>query len=185
MRIVETPIPGSAVIEPELIEDERGAFARIFDAGVFESSGLDSTIVQSSVSVSRAPLTLRGLHLQRAPWSEAKLVRCTAGEIFDVIVDVRIGSPTLGTWFGITLSGANRLTVAIPRGCAHGFLTLTQDVEVFYQMADPFVPASAAGIRWDDAQLGIGWPAEPKVVSARDQALPTFADWCRAVTNAD
>lgn len=169
-----TPLPGAFVIELEPHHDERGFFARTFCQEEFRAHGLDPCVAQSNVSFNRRRGTLRGLHLQRAPHEEDRLVRCTAGAIFDVIVDVRDGSSTRGRWFAITLSAKERNQLYVPKGFAHGFLTLEDDVEVSYQMSVPYVPQSTAGYRYDDPTLAIEWPFPPVVVSQRDQDLPWF-----------
>lgn len=167
-------IPGAFVIEPEPIEDERGSFARTFDREAFAARDLDPEVVQCSVSFNRRRGTLRGLHYQAAPHEEAKLVRCTAGTIWDVIADLRPGSPAFRRWEAVTLSAANRLALYVPRGCAHGFLTLEDGAEVSYQMSVPHHPESARGVRWDDPVLAIAWPEEPRVISEKDRSLPAL-----------
>lgn len=171
MLFRETALPEIVLVEPEFAEDERGGFARIFSREEFLARGLDTFVEQCSISTNRQRRTLRGLHFQEGPDAEAKLVRCTAGRLFDVAVDVREDSPTYLRWVGVELSAANRLSVVIPRGFAHGFLTLEDDTEVLYQISVPYRPATARGIRWDDPQLGISWPDEPEVVSQRDASF--------------
>ncbi|MBA3402944.1 MAG: dTDP-4-dehydrorhamnose 3,5-epimerase [Actinobacteria bacterium] len=171
----ETTIQGVTVVEPELHTDERGFFARTWDPGEFAAHGLSDRVVQVSMSFNRRRGTLRGLHYQAAPHEEAKLVRCTQGAIFDVAVDLRPGSATLGLWMGIELSVENRLALYLPEGCAHGFLTLADDVEVSYQISAPYVPDSARGVRFDDPAFGIEWPAEVLVINERDRSYPDYA----------
>jgi dTDP-4-dehydrorhamnose 3,5-epimerase len=176
MRFRETPIPGAWVIELDLIGDERGWFARTYDAGEFEARGLDPVGVQCNSSFNAAAGTLRGLHLQRAPHGEAKLVRCVQGAIWDVGVDLRPDSPAYCRWHAVELSAANRLAYYLPTGVAHGFQTLTEGCEVQYMMGHPYVPEAADGVRWDDPAFGIDWPepSGPRTISERDRSHPDF-----------
>lgn len=170
----QTDIRGVVVVEPERHEDERGFFARTWDAREFEVQGLTAGLVQCSVSFNRRRGTLRGMHYQVAPHEETKLVRCTAGAIFDVALDLRPGSNTFCRWFGVDLSAENRLALSIPEGCAHGFLTLTDDAEVAYQITEAYAPEAGRGVRFDDSAFGIRWPAEIAVVNERDRSYPDF-----------
>jgi dTDP-4-dehydrorhamnose 3,5-epimerase len=163
---------GATLITPEASTDERGLFARLFDADDFRRHGLPTEFVQASISQNSRRGTLRGLHYQAEPHGEGKLVRCTAGAVFDVIVDVRPDSSSFGRWQSFELSRGNRLTLFVPPGFAHGFETLADDSEVFYQMTHPHVPAAERGIVWNDPDLAIAWPLQPAVMSARDCALP-------------
>lgn len=176
MRFLPVSIAGARVLELDRIEDERGFFARSWCAEEFVAQGLDDRLVQCNVSYNRRRGTLRGLHYQEAPFAEAKLVRCTQGALFDVIVDVRPASPTYLRWEGFELSSANRRQLYIPQGVAHGFQTLTDDTEVFYQMSAPHVASAARGVRWDDPVVGVRWPVSDPVVSERDRSYP----WIRA-----
>lgn len=173
-----TPLTGAFVITPEPIGDTRGFFARLYCAKTFKEHGLDTNLDQISMSHNARAGTLRGMHLQRPPHAETKLVRVTAGAIFDVIVDVRLGSPTYGRWYGTELSAANRKQLYIPQGFAHGFQTLAAGTDVLYLISAPYAPDFATGIRWDDPNLAIHWPlpADP-VVSERDMGLPLLADF--------
>lgn len=171
----ETTIDGVWVVEPELHEDERGFFARTWDAEEFATQGLSSQLVQTSISFNRSRGTLRGLHYQAAPHEEAKLVRCTAGAIFDVAVDLRPDSETFRAWVGVELSAENRLALYVPEGCAHGFLTLADDAEVGYQMSAAHMVDAARGVRFDDPAFGIRWPGEIAVINERDRTYPDFA----------
>jgi dTDP-4-dehydrorhamnose 3,5-epimerase len=175
MRFVETQIADVWVIEPELLEDERGFFARTWDTNVFAEHGLSPRFVQSSISYNRTRGTLRGLHFQAAPHEEAKLVRCTSGAIFDVAVDLRPDSETFRRWFGVELSARNRLALYVPEGCAHGFLTLADDSEVSYQISELWAPEAGRGVRWDDPAFDIEWPAEVVVINDRDRTYADFA----------
>lgn len=174
MKFIESVLPGVFVIQSEPIEDERGFFSRTFCVSEFEAHGLNPRLVQCSISWNRHAGTLRGMHYQLPPHVEAKLVRCTRGAIFDVVVDLRQGSPTFRQWFGTELTAENRLALYVPEGCAHGFQTLADDTEVLYQISEFFHPESARGVRWDDPAFAIRWPAGERIVSARDSAWPDF-----------
>lgn len=172
MRLAPTALSGAWLIEPEPLSDERGFFARTFCAEEFRKHGLNSAIAQCSISFNVQGGTLRGMHYQAAPHEEAKLVRCTRGEIFDVIVDLRPASPTLHRWYGIELTADNRRMLYVPEGFAHGFLTLGPETEVLYQISTPYRPESQRGFHWNDPRVAIAWPQAPRVVSQRDQSLP-------------
>lgn len=159
---------------PDLLEDERGFFARSWCEEAFREQGLDGQVSQCNISYNKKAGTLRGMHYQVEPHAERKLVRCTQGAILDVIVDLRRESVSYCQWYGVELTAQNRQSLYIPKGFAHGFLTLTDGAEVFYQMFDPFVPGTGAGVRWDDPAFGIQWPNEPSVLSERDAAYPDF-----------
>lgn len=174
MNFDPTPIEGAWIVEPELHEDERGFFARTWDAGAFADRGLRDRLVQCSVSFNRARGTLRGLHFQVAPHEEAKLVRCTAGALFDVAVDLRPASPSYLGWYGVELSAQNRRALYIPEGCAHGFLTLADSTEVLYQISEFFQAMAARGVRYDDPAFGIEWPGEVLVMHERDRTYPDY-----------
>ncbi len=171
-----TELSGCYVVEPERQADERGFFARTFDAEEFERRGLNPRVQQCSVSVNISLGTLRGMHYQAAPHEEAKLVRCTRGRIFDAVVDVRHRSPTYLRWVGVELDEHNGLSLYIPEGLAHGFVTLEPECEVSYQISHGFVPAAARGLRWDDPAVGIAWPDVGELnISDRDRAWPLLA----------
>jgi dTDP-4-dehydrorhamnose 3,5-epimerase len=172
MIFTETKLRGAYIIEPELIEDERGFFARTLSAEEFSAHGLNPNIAQCNTSLNKRKGTLRGMHYQIAPDEEAKLVRCTAGAIYDVIIDLRRDSPTRAQWFGVELTFQNRLMVYVPAGFAHGYQTLADDTEVFYQVSEYYHPESARGVRWDDPAFGIEWPLPISVISERDRAHP-------------
>jgi dTDP-4-dehydrorhamnose 3,5-epimerase len=172
MLFLPSEIPGAWVIEPEWISDERGAFARTWCAHEFESHGLNPRLVQCNLSINHRRGTVRGMHFQREPHAEAKLVRCTRGAIYDVIVDLRTDSPTYGRWIGQELSADNHRMFYIPEGFAHGFQTLTDDAEVFYQMSREFVPGMSCGVRWDDPAIHVRWPLPISIISERDQSWP-------------
>jgi dTDP-4-dehydrorhamnose 3,5-epimerase len=171
----ETPIGGAHLVELEPHGDERGWFARTFDREEFERRGLEPAVVQCNTSYSERAGTVRGMHLQSEPHGEPKLVRCTRGAIFDVIVDLRPHSPTHRDWYGIELTPDNERMLYIPVGVAHGFQTLADGSEVSYQMGHAYVPDSARGVRWDDPAFGIDWPAAPElVISERDASYPLY-----------
>ena len=175
MIFTRLEIKGVFLIEPERYEDERGFFARTFCIEEFSAHGLDSVVAQCNVSYNRRRGTLRGLHYQAPPYAEVKLVRCTAGAAFDVVVDIRQDSPTFKKWLGVELSAKNRKMLYIPDGLAHGFQTLEDDTELFYQMSKAYVPEAARGIKWDDPVIGIAWPMAPLIVSSRDQNYPRLS----------
>ena len=172
MRFHESPLAGAYTIEMDRLEDERGFFARSYCAEEFAARGLAAAMPQSSVSFNAHRGTLRGLHYQAEPHAEDKVVRCTAGAIYDVIVDLRPDSPTKRRWFGVELSAANHGSLFVPKGVAHGFMTLRDDTEVLYMISVPYAPGFERGVRWNDPAIGISWPAAPSVVSARDAAYP-------------
>lgn len=174
MRFVPTPLAGAYLIEPEPLSDARGFFARSFCAHEFAEHGLNARPAQCNISYNTKRGTLRGMHFQRAPHAEAKLVRCTAGSIYDVIIDLRRDSPTFRQWAGFELTADNRSALYIPEGFAHGFQTLADDAEVFYQMFDFFEPGSAGGVRWDDPAFGIAWPLGDPILSDKDRAYPDY-----------
>ena len=174
MLFRETILPGVFEIEPELKADDRGFFARTWCSQEFQRNNLSARLAQCSISHNRRKGTLRGMHLQREPHAEAKLVRCTAGAIYDVAVDLRPGSPWFKKWVGVTLSAVNRRMLFIPEGCAHGFLTLADDTEVFYQISEFYHPESGTGVRWNDPSFGIEWPAAVEVIADRDRNYPDF-----------
>lgn len=173
-----TPLDGAYTIVPEPVSDNRGFFARLYCEKTFADRGLNPHLDQISMSHNVRAGTVRGLHLQRPPVAERKLVRVTAGAVFDVIVDVRAGSATYGQWFGTELSAANRKMLYIPAGFAHGFQTLSADTDVTYHISAPYVPDLADGILWNDPVLGIRWPSpEATAVSDRDADLGLLADF--------
>jgi dTDP-4-dehydrorhamnose 3,5-epimerase len=163
------------LIQPERHEDERGYFARLWCEREFAEQGLNTNLTQINVSHNRVQGTLRGMHFQIAPYTEIKIVRCNRGSIFDVVVDVRSDSPTYCRWQGFQLNQSNGDMLYVPEGFAHGFLTLSDDVEVYYQMSTGYSAQSARGLRWDDPALEINWPGEVKVISQRDQDWPRLA----------
>lgn len=169
-----TPLAGVFEIDLELHQDERGFFARSWCGNEFEQHCLSPRLVQCNVSFNSKRGTLRGLHLQAAPHGETKLVRVTRGAIFDVAVDLRPGSKTYLNWTGATLTADNRRALYIPEGCAHGFLTLEDETEIFYQMSEFYEPSAGHGFRWNDPAFAIDWPGEVKIISERDATYPDF-----------
>ena len=178
MKFQETSLKGAFVIDLDRLEDDRGFFARSFCEREFSAQGFASRFVQCNVSFNRKAGTLRGMHFQASPDEEDKLVRCTMGTIHDVIVDIRPGSPTYMKNFSIELSAANRTALFVPRGFAHGFQTLQDDSEVFYQMSEFFHPGSARGLRWDDPALALNWPVANPILSDKDRSYPLLAKGC-------
>jgi len=174
MTFHETRLPGVFEIHLEPACDDRGFFARSWCEKEFENNKLNPKLVQCNVSFNARKRTLRGMHLQAAPYAETKVVRCTSGAIYDVVVDLRPHSPTFKKWISVTLTAANRHMIYIPEGCAHGFLTLENETEVFYQMSEFYHPESAQGVRWDDPAFQIVWPGEAEVISERDRTYPNF-----------
>jgi len=177
MRFDEAPLPGAWIIELDRLGDERGYFARTFDAAEFAAHGLCSRVVQCSTSFNGRRDTVRGLHYQAEPHGETKLVRCVRGAIFDVAVDLRPDSPAYCQWDAVELSADNGRMVYLPAGLAHGFQTLTDDCELLYMMGHEYVAQAARGVRWDDPAFGIAWPEAvgQRTVSARDRGYPDFA----------
>jgi dTDP-4-dehydrorhamnose 3,5-epimerase len=172
VTFIETDLPGVWQIAVERREDERGYFARAFCRREFAARGFGTDYVQANVSFNVRRGTLRGLHLQLPPHAETKLVRCIRGAVFDVAVDVRPDSPRSTRWTGVELSAENGRMLLIPAGFAHGYLTLTDDTEVFYHVTEEYHPESETGLRWDDPTAAIRWPFAPTILSARDRALP-------------
>lgn len=169
MKFIETSLSGAFIIDIEPIEDERGSFARIFSRDEFMAKGLNAEVAQCSISFNLRRGTLRGMHYQAEPYGECKLVRCTSGAIFDVIVDLRPESAMYRRWFGTELTPANRRMLYIPEGVAHGFQTLADASEVAYQISELYRPTHARGVRFDDPAFGIEWPLPITVVSMRDR----------------
>lgn len=174
MTFTETALPGAFVIEPELIKDERGFFARIWSEVEFAEHGLESRLVECNSSFNLKKGTLRGMHYQLAPYAQAKLVSCLRGSIYDVIIDLRRESPTFKKWVGVQLSASTRLMLYVPKGLAHGFQTLENETEVFYQMSEVYSVEHAAGVRWNDPAFGIEWPADERTIIHRDATYPDF-----------
>ena len=176
MKLTQTPLPGAWLVELERLGDERGWFARTFDADQFRARGLDPTVVQCNASLNAHRGTLRGMHYQAAPHGEPKLVRCVRGAIHDVALDLRPDSPAYLRWHAVELTASNALALYLPAGLAHGFQTLADDSEVHYQMGHPYVPDAARGVRFDDPAFAIEWPEAPggRIVSEQDLSYPDF-----------
>jgi dTDP-4-dehydrorhamnose 3,5-epimerase len=174
MQFTETELHGAFIVDVEPSQDERGFFARSWCVEEFARQGLDPRLVQCNISFNRLRGTLRGMHYQAEPFAEAKLVRCTMGSVYDVIVDLRSQSPTFRKWTGIELTPKNRRAVYVPAGFAHGFQTLQDDSEIFYQMSEFFHPECARGARWNDPAFGIQWPVGAPKLSQRDAGFPDF-----------
>ena len=173
MKFIETELKGAYIIELEPLEDERGFFARSFCQKEFEEHGLNLRTVQCNISFNKKKGTLRGMHYQVAPYEEAKLVSCTSGVIYDVIIDLRPDSPTYCQWFSIEPTAHYKM-LYIPKGFAHGFQTLENNTVVFYQMSEFYHPECARGVRWDDPAFGIKWPLSVKIISEKDKKFQTF-----------
>jgi dTDP-4-dehydrorhamnose 3,5-epimerase len=170
----ETALKGAFLIEPERLEDDRGFFARTWCQQEFAARQLNARLRQCNISFNTRKGTLRGMHYQIAPHAETKLVRCTMGALYDAIIDLRLDSPTFKQWIAVELTAGNRRMLYIPEGFAHGFQTLKDDTEVFYQISEYYAPASARGIRWNDPAFGIEWPAAERTISERDRSHPDF-----------
>lgn len=181
MKFIKTKLMGVHIIELLKFEDDRGFFARSFCRREFESHGLNPDVVQCNISYNKKKGTLRGMHYQTAPYIEAKLVSCIRGAIYDVIIDIRPDSSTYRQWLSVELAAqcsrlnAHYRMLYIPEGCAHGFLTLENDTEVFYQMSEFYMPEYARGIRWNDPAFGITWPMDVSVISEKDKKIPNFS----------
>lgn len=177
MNFKKTPITGAYVVDIEPKGDERGFFARGFCQQEFEALGLNSKIVQANIGVSRQRGTLRGLHYQAAPYAETKLIRCTAGAVFDVIVDLRPASSSYRKWLGVELAADTRRMLYVPEGCAHGYLTLVDNTEIFYLVSQFYSAESERGLRWNDPAFGIEWPiTQDLVISEKDRRWPNWSE---------
>jgi len=172
MKFVPLLLSGAYVVELEPIHDDRGFFARTWCADEFKTWGLSTKLAQCSLSYNGCRGTLRGMHYQIEPYAEAKLIRCSAGAIYDVIVDLRQGSATYAKWLGVELSAASHKMIYVPEGFAHGFQTLVDHSEVFYQISEPYVSECVRGVRWDDPAFGIKWPIADPIISDRDRNFP-------------
>jgi dTDP-4-dehydrorhamnose 3,5-epimerase len=176
MIFTPTKLQGAFILEVKKIEDERGFFGRSWCRRELEEHGLNANVVQANVSYNKVKGTLRGMHFQKAPHQETKLVRCTRGAIYDVIIDLRPNSPTYKQWIGVELTEDNYRMLFVPEDFAHGFITLQDNTEVTYQVTQYYTPGAEGGIRWNDPAFNIQWPIEPTVVSGKDQAHPDFAE---------
>lgn len=176
MNVIETKLSGVRILEPQVFGDARGWFMESWSEKKMEDAGIRVDFVQDNHSFSAQKGTLRGLHYQLNPMAQAKLLRVSRGAIFDVAVDIRRGAPTYAQWIGVELSAENYRQLFIPRGFAHGFITLTDDVEVQYKADNFYAPDCDGNIRWDDPAIGIAWPLTPTVLSEKDAAAPTLAE---------
>lgn len=176
MKVTETRLQGVYVVEPQVFGDARGWFTESWSEKKLAAAGIKADFVQDNHSYSAQKGTLRGLHYQLNPMCQAKMLRCTRGSIFDVAVDIRKGSPQYGQWVGIELSAENHKQLFIPRGFAHGFITLTDDVEVQYKADNYYAPECDGNIRWDDPDIGVEWPLEPVILSDKDKAAPLLKE---------
>jgi dTDP-4-dehydrorhamnose 3,5-epimerase len=174
MIMTETKLNGVYMIEPERLEDGRGFFARTWCEREFKATGINPKLAQCSISFNRKKGTLRGMHYQDTPYKESKLIRCTMGAVYDVAIDLRPESDTFRQWISVELTAENRKMIYIPEGFAHGFLTLADNTEVFYQISEFYVSEYSRGVRWNDPAFGIHWPHKVMVISDRDQNYPDF-----------
>ena len=174
MKFVKTPIGGVLLIEIEPVTDMRGHFARTFCAEEFRRQGLETQVAQCSMAFTARAGTVRGMHYQRDPHGEAKLVRCTRGAVHDAVIDLRPDSPTFRQWFGIEISASSRRMIYVPPGLAHGYQSLEDETEVAYQMSTAHRPDAEAGVRWDDPSFGVRWPQPVTLISERDRSFPDF-----------
>jgi len=175
MRFTETAVRGAWRIDADPIADARGSFTRTFSAAEFAAHGLNPGVLQCNLSFNRTKGTLRGMHYQADPWAEAKLVRCTAGALYDVVVDLRPDSPTFKRWDAVELEAGTPRLFYIPEGCAHGFQTLADGTELFYQVSREYRPDAGRGVRWNDPAFGIRWPLPVSVIADRDAGYPDWA----------
>jgi dTDP-4-dehydrorhamnose 3,5-epimerase len=174
MIFTETRLKNAFLIDPERFEDERGFFARSWCELEFRNNGIEIKFVQCNISFNKKMGTLRGIHYQASPYEEARLIRCTMGAIYDVIVDLRPNSLTYKKWISTELTSDNRRMIYVPKGFAHGFLTLTDNSEIFYMMSEYYAPGFNRGIKWNDPVLGITWPTDVRVISSQDKSYPDF-----------
>lgn len=184
MQFQETQIQGCKLIRLEPVHDARGGFVRTWCRQTMLENGIDLSVLQCSVSTNIAKGTLRGLHFQKLPFGERKLVRCINGRLFDVVVDLRTDSPSYRMWQSFELSANDEQVVYIPKGCAHGFLTLEENTQIEYMMGDVYVSDAASGIRWDDPELNVVWPFSPVVISDRDRQLPRLTELPNSIMSA-
>ncbi len=174
MKFTETKLKGAFIIEVEKLEDERGFFGRSWCANEMKAHGLNTNICQANFSVNKAKATLRGMHYQVAPYQETKMVRCTRGSIYDVIIDLRTDSPTFKKWIAVELTQDNYKMIYIPEDFAHGFITLVDNTEITYLMTEFYMPRASATIRWNDPMFNVKWPLEPAYISGKDKSQPDF-----------
>ena len=176
MQVTKTALDSVLILEPKVFGDARGWFMETWSARKFEAAGLNFNFVQDNQSYSAQKGTLRGLHYQTAPFAQAKLVRCTRGKLLDVAVDIREGSETFAKWVAVELTAENKKQLLIPRGFAHGFLTLTDDVEIQYKADNFYAPTCDGNIRWNDSEIKIEWPFAPTILADKDAKAPTLRE---------
>lgn len=176
MQVIKTKLDGVLILEPKVFGDARGWFMESWSLRKFEAAGLIFDFVQDNQSYSAHKGTLRGLHYQTAPFAQTKLVRCTRGKLLDVAADIREGSPTFKQWVAVELTAENKKQLLIPRGFAHGFLTLTDDVEIQYKADNFYAPECDGNIRWDDADIAVDWPFAPTILADKDAKAPTLRE---------
>ena len=174
MRFTETEIAGAYLVDLDCMEDTRGFFGRSWCSREFTEHGLSGSMAQCSISYNNRRGTLRGMHFLAAPCAETKLVRCTAGAMYDVVLDLRLGSRTFRSWISVELTSGNRRALYVPEGCAHGYVTLTDGCEVFYQMSEFYSKEADRGVRWNDPAFGIEWPISDPIISDKDAGYPDF-----------
>ena len=174
MKFTETTVQGCFIIEPDRFDDDRGFFSKIWEKEELAARGLSTEFAQFNLAYNHKAATLRGMHLQAAPNEEVKLVRCTRGKVYDVIIDLRRSSPSYLKWSGVELTEDNYRTYYVPKGCAHGYVTLTDRAEVTYNVSTAYAPQSAGGVRWSDPAFGILWPIQPTIINARDNTYPDY-----------
>jgi dTDP-4-dehydrorhamnose 3,5-epimerase len=172
VNFIKTEINGVYLIEPDLLSDDRGFFARTWCEDEFQAAGLNAHLVQCNISFNKKRGTIRGMHYQTEPYSETKVIRCTMGAIYDVALDLRPTSPTRHRWIAVRLNAGNHRMIYIPEGVSHGFQTLQDNTEVFYQMSEKYRPECSRGVRWDDPAFGIRWPFEVSSISKKDSSYP-------------
>ena len=174
MKFIETNVKGNFIIEPDRFDDERGFFCKIWDHKEFAKQGLSTEFAQFNLAYNHNAGTLRGMHYQTAPHQEVKLVRCTRGKVFDVIIDLREDSPSYMQWAGAELTEDNHRSFYLPKGCAHGYITLTDKAEVCYNVSELYAPNAAAGLRWNDPAFNVKWPLQPILINHRDATYPDY-----------
>ena len=175
MKFTESRIPGAWIIDIAAIHDDRGFFAMTWLPDAFRERGIEPALAQCNLAFNHRRGTLRGMHFQKAPSAQAKIIRCTRGALLDVMVDLRLESPTYCQWESVELTADNRRMLYMPEGIAHGYLTLTDDVEAYYHASRSWEPKAEAGVRWDDPVFGIAWPFAPVLISARDASWPDYS----------
>jgi len=175
MKFTESRIPGAWIIDIAAIHDDRGFFAMTWLPDAFRERGIEPALAQCNLAFNHKRGTLRGMHFQLAPHAQAKIIRCTRGALLDVIIDLRPESPAYCKWEAVELTADNRRMLYMPEGIAHGYLTLTDEVEAYYHASSPWAPSAESGVRWDDPAFGVAWPFAPAVISAKDAAWPTLA----------